>query len=97
MRVPLQTPVTCELGARRVHGVSWNLSQGGIQIEASSLQQGETVHLSFRLPASDTEIEAVGVVVWAREERQGIQFTDVNARSQEFIRDFIVEVEKPDL
>ena len=33
IRVPLQTDVTCEVGSRTVRGVTWNLSQGGMQVE----------------------------------------------------------------
>src|SRR5713226_7036582 len=32
-RVPLQTAVICSAGSRTMQGVSWNLSQGGIQVE----------------------------------------------------------------
>lgn len=97
IRVPLQTEVTCQQGSRTMNGVSWNLSQGGIQVEAGGLQTGESVRISFRLPASDVEIDAIGIVVWARENRQGIQFTKVSANKQQSIRQFIAEVEKRDL
>src|SRR6202043_3504866 len=33
-RVPIQTDVSCEVGSRIARGVTWNLSQGGIQVEA---------------------------------------------------------------
>src|SRR5215471_3457883 len=46
MRVPLHTEVDCDVGSRRVHGVTWNLSQGGIQIEVGNLHSGETAGLS---------------------------------------------------
>src|ERR1700739_873769 len=39
-RVSIQTEVTCEVGSRIVRGVTWNLSQGGMQVEASDLQPG---------------------------------------------------------
>jgi DNA-binding response OmpR family regulator len=93
-RVPLRTEVTCEVGPRSVHGMSWNLSQGGIQVEADNLRAGDAVRLSFRLPVSDITIEAVGVVAWAGEKRQGIQFTNVNAHNQQSIRDFVAAVEE---
>src|ERR1700693_4306859 len=47
-RVPLQTAVTCTVGSRTIRGVAWNLSEGGMQLEASNLQSKDTVRLSFR-------------------------------------------------
>ena len=93
-RVPLQTDVTCEVGSRAVRGVTWNLSQGGIQVEAGGLQVGDAVQLSFRLPVSRIEISAAGTVVWAHDTRQGILFTTVSEQNQQSIRSFISEVEK---
>jgi CheY-like chemotaxis protein len=93
-RVPLQADVTCTVGSRTMSGVSWNLSQGGIQVETGNLRVGETVRLSFRLPVSDKAIDVAGVVVWSKENRQGIQFTNVSARDQESIREFVDAVEK---
>lgn len=93
IRVPLQTEVICVVGSRTIRGVTWNLSQGGMQIEASELQPKDTVRVSFGLPASRVSIEAVGTVAWADEKRQGIQFTNVNAKSQQSIRKYIAEVE----
>jgi len=94
IRVPVQADVTCTVGARTLSGVSWNLSQGGMQIEASGLQPRQTVQLSFRLPVSNTLVDVVGAVVWASEERQGIQFTDVSAPTHQLIREFIAAAEK---
>jgi len=93
-RVPIQTDVTCEVGSRIVRGVTWNLSQGGVQVEAGDLRPGAAVRLSFRLPVSGIAINADGTVVWADDRRQGIQFTKVSTQNQQSIRDFIVTVEK---
>jgi CheY-like chemotaxis protein len=93
-RVPLQADVSCTVGSRTMTGISWNLSRGGMQVEAGNLRPGESVRLSFRLPVSDTAIEVNGAVVWAKESRQGIQFTAVSARDQELIRDYVEAVEK---
>jgi CheY-like chemotaxis protein len=92
MRVPLQTEVTCEVGSRTVRGMTWNLSQGGVQVEAPNLKSGDAVRISFRLPVSEVAIEAAGTVAWASENRQGIRFTNVNAKYQEAIRAFVEEV-----
>jgi hypothetical protein len=39
-------------------------------------------------------MEAVGEVVWAKENRQGIQFTNVSPQDEQLIRKFFAEVEK---
>ena len=93
-RVPLQTEVTCEVGSRTVRGMTWNLSQGGMQVEADGLQPGEAVRLSFRLPVSHIDINATGAVVWVKDTRQGIRFTKVSEQNQQSIRDYMAEVEK---
>lgn len=95
-RVPLQTDVTCTVGSRTMNGVSWNLSQGGVQVDIGGLQAKDAVRLSFRLPISGVAIEAAGTVVWGDQKRQGIQFTNVSAKHQESIRQFISEVDEID-
>jgi CheY-like chemotaxis protein len=94
VRVPLQSDVTCTVGSRTARGVSWNLSQGGMQVEVADLKPNDTVRLSFQLPVSGIVIDAAGIVVWANATRQGIQFTNVSAQSQQSIRKFITTVEK---
>ena len=94
IRVPLQTEVTCTVGSRTIRGISWNLSQGGMQVEASDLHVKETVRLTFRLPVSGTSIDVMGTVAWAGENRQGIQFTTLSPPTQQSIRKYIDVVEK---
>jgi CheY-like chemotaxis protein len=94
IRVPLQTEVICTVGSRTIRGVTWNLSQGGMQVKAAGLRVKDTVRVSLRLPVSGVSIEAVGTVVWANETRQGIQVTNVTAPNQQAIRKYIAEVEK---
>jgi CheY-like chemotaxis protein len=93
-RVPLQTEVICTVGSRTIRGMTWNLSQGGMQVEASDLQSKDTVRLSFRLPVSGVSIDVIGTVAWVGEKRQGIQFTTLSTTAQESIRKYIAEVEK---
>jgi len=95
-RVPLQTSVTCTQESRVLRGQTWNLSQGGMQVDAGSLVPGETVRVSFQIPNSPDIIEAVGTVVWAKTERQGIQFTNLNSPQREQICDFIAQMDKSD-
>lgn len=95
MRVPIRADVACTVGSRAIRGVSWNLSQGGMQVEVGGdLRPNDAVRLSFQLPLSAVPIDVAGVVVWANEQRQGIQFTDVGPQSQQAIRQFIADVEK---
>jgi hypothetical protein len=37
-RVPLQTKVICTAASRTIRGVIWNLSQGGMQVDAGELR-----------------------------------------------------------
>jgi CheY-like chemotaxis protein len=94
IRVPLQTEVTCTVGSRTIRGMTWNLSHGGMQVEVGDLQPKDTVRLSFRLPVSGVSLEAAGTVVWTKETRQGIQFTNVSRQNEESIRKFIAEVDR---
>ena len=96
-RVPLRTEVTCISDSATIKGMSWNLSQGGIQIDtASNLKVGNIVRISFRLPISGEQIDGMGVVAWVSENRQGIQFTRISPQNTDALKAFIAEVEKPD-
>jgi DNA-binding response OmpR family regulator len=93
-RVPLQTEVICTVGSRTIRGIAWNLSEGGMQLEASDLQSKNKVRLFFRLPVSGISVDVIGTVAWVGEKRQGIQFTTLSAEAQQSIRKYIAEVEK---
>jgi CheY-like chemotaxis protein len=93
-RAPIQTDVTCTVGSQTIRGITWNLSQGGMQVEASGLKPKDLVEVSFQLPVSGIPLDAVGVVVWVKESRQGIQFTNVSPQNERAIRDFIAEVQE---
>ena len=93
-RVPIQTDVTCMVGSRTIRGLTWNLSLGGMQVEAGGLQPKDTVRVSFQSPVSGVLLDAVGTVVWVKETRQGIQFTNVNSQIERSMREFISEVEE---
>lgn len=94
-RVPLQTEVTCTVGTKVGKGRTWNLSQGGMQVEAGHLASGDKVRVSFRLPGLGITIDAQGTVVWGKADRQGIQFAKLSKEAHEAIRQFISQVEKP--
>jgi len=65
---------------------------GGMQVEVSVLKPKDSVRVSFQLLPSGALIDADGIVVWANETWQGIQFTKVNEQSQQSIRQFMTEV-----
>ena len=72
-----------------MRGVTWNLGEGGMQVEVSGLKPKDAVRLSFRLPASGLAVDAGGVVIWGEEKRHGIQFTHIGAQSQQSIHQYI--------
>jgi len=88
-RVSLNSEVTCIVGNRTLHGVTWNISQGGIQLEVFGLQKGDQLKMSFLLPNPATIIQCEGVIVWQQEERQGAYFTSMSLEAQDGIRDFV--------
>lgn len=96
IRVPLQTDVECTVNSRQITGVTWNLSQGGIQVDAESLKPGDVTRLRFRLPTTGILIDATGIVVWTGEKRQGVRFEHLSQQNDAAIRDFIAEVESGD-
>jgi CheY-like chemotaxis protein len=93
-RIPIQVEVTCTVGSRTARGMTWNLSQGGMQVEIGGLRPKDSVRLSFRLPVSGEAIDVTGTVMWGGETRQGIQFTNVGTQGQQSIRKFVSELEE---
>ncbi|MFZ0286389.1 MAG: response regulator [Terriglobales bacterium] len=89
-RVPMETEVRCRVGSETLSGVTWNLSQGGMQLEVAGLEPGQIVQVSFSLPDPALTVEATGVVVWAKNDRQGIHFVEMSVLHQQIVRDFIV-------
>jgi len=88
-RAPLNTGITCTVATRTMRGLTWNISQGGIQLEVAGLQQGDTIAMSFILPDPATLIKAEGVIIWVQEERQGVYFTGLSIDAQERIGNFV--------
>jgi DNA-binding response OmpR family regulator len=96
VRVPLKTDVVCTVDSRQLRGFTWNLSQGGISIDVGQLKAGQSVRLSFRLPASGILIDATANVVWIGENRQGLKFEHLSQKNEQSIRDFISQIEAQD-
>ena len=93
IRVPLQTDLTCVTGARTVQGRSWNLSQGGMQLEVRDLKIGDSVRITFQFPGSGKNFDASGTVAWSKDDRQGVQFTKMSAEVQSHVSAFIAQNE----
>jgi CheY-like chemotaxis protein len=93
VRAPLSIDVSCTVGSKTLKGVSWNISQGGMQVEVGGLQEKDAVQVSLQIPNSSVTLDLVGVVVWANAMRQGIQFTSESAQAQRSIRQFIADNE----
>ncbi len=90
VRVPLKTEVVCQIQGQTTKGTSWNISQGGILFEAARLRPGDQVRLSFRLPANNVTVNAVGVVARVDErQRVGVQFVQVDDAGRNAIRELV--------
>ena len=90
VRVPLNTDVTCTLAGKELNGLTWNISQGGIQLEVAGLNLGDTVQMSFILPRPASVVKAQGLVVWELDNRQGLYFTEMSIQCQEMVRAYLL-------
>lgn len=88
-RVAMRAQVTCIVDSETSRGVSWNLSEAGIQVEVSQLKPKGQIQLSFRLPVSGVAVDAVGTLVWQHNRRHGIRFTHVGAQSRRSILQYV--------
>ncbi|HKF07094.1 MAG TPA: PilZ domain-containing protein [Candidatus Sulfotelmatobacter sp.] len=93
-RVAMHAQVICIVDSETSRGVSWNLSQAGIQVEVSNLKPKEAIQLSFRLPVSGVAVDAVGSIVWQHNRRHGIRFTHVGPQSRLSILQYVREHKK---
>jgi DNA-binding transcriptional MocR family regulator len=90
-RVAMRAQVTCIVNSETSRGVSWNLSQAGMQVEVTTLKPKEAIQLSFRLPVSGVAVDAIGSLVWQHNRRHGIRFTRVGPQSRLSILQYIRE------
>jgi DNA-binding response OmpR family regulator len=88
-RVPLNTDVTCTVAGKTLNGQTWNISQGGIQLEVVGLKLGDTLRMSFILPRPGAVVRAQGLVVWAQDGRPGLYFAEMSVECQEMVRAYI--------
>jgi hypothetical protein len=63
-----------------------------MQVEVGGLRPKDAVRFSFQLPISALTVDAAGMVAWANEQRQGIQFSNVSAQTQQSLPQFIADV-----
>jgi DNA-binding response OmpR family regulator len=93
LRVPIQAELTCIVNGKNLRGRTWNLSQGGMQVEVDGLRTDESARFSFELPHSRFLIDALGTVVWVKNDRQGIRFTKVASKIQREIDMFVEDID----
>jgi c-di-GMP-binding flagellar brake protein YcgR len=93
LRVPLQTELTCIVNEKTLRGRTWNVSQGGMQVEVDGLRADEAARISFELPHSRSLIDVLGSVVWVKNDRQGIRFTTVAPKVQHEIDKFVQDID----
>jgi len=94
LRVPFETEVSFRRGDKTVRGVSKNLSQGGMQVETSELFLGETVQLLFKISSLGAVVEAIGSVLWSKDNLRGISFLKISEEHHEVLRKFVTDSEK---
>ncbi len=90
-RVAVQTKVECQVGSRKIAGMSFNLSQSGLLFQGDgSLELGNVAQLLFHLPGQKLPLKMQGLVVRADEkQRVGVRFSEISAEDRQRIRDFI--------
>jgi len=93
VRVPLQTAVICTLNGKTLQGQTWNLSQGGMQVQVESLTTDEPARFCFQLPGAHKQIDVWGVVVWGKNDRQGVRFINLTSKIQDQIRNFVESID----
>lgn len=90
-RVRLGIPITCRFNGGLAAAFMLNIASGGVGVRtAIPLAAGTRVHVRFRLPDSERDIEAGTRVAW-RDARLGLglQFEEVDAADQAAIDAFV--------
>jgi uncharacterized protein (TIGR02266 family) len=91
LRVALGVQVSCRIGQTIVGAVTLDVGKSGLAIRTMTPQPaGTLVHIRFRLPGTEHEIDASGRVAWSdRKVGMGIQFEQISAADQAAIDGFI--------
>ncbi len=90
-RVSVALPLACRAGATVAAAVTLNLSKGGLAIRTMTpLDPTAKIHVRFRLPGADRDIETDSRVAWSDQRLgMGLQFERVDARDQAAIDDYV--------
>ncbi len=96
VRLPLRTVVGCRTGDQQFTSATFNISEGGILLEASGgLLIGQEVELRFSLPSLPGMLNPKGKVV-RREasDRTAVQFLELSAEERKAIQAYIAGLVK---
>jgi uncharacterized protein (TIGR02266 family) len=90
-RVAVQLPVSYRTGATIAGAMTLDLSKGGLGIRTMSpLPKDTSIHVKFRLPGADADVQASGRVSWIdRRVGMGVQFDEVSSNDQRALDAFI--------
>ncbi len=90
-RVKLDLPVAYRYGDTIATAPTLNLSQGGLGVRTMSPPAvGTKVHVRFRLPGSEQDIEADSRVAWSDHRAgMGLQFESVGTTDQSAVDEFV--------
>lgn len=90
-RVVVGISVSYRVGNTISAALTLNVSRGGLAIRTTNpLDKGTHVRVRFRLPSTARDVEAEAMVAWTdRRFGMGLQFTRIDATSQQSIEDFV--------
>lgn len=90
-RVTLDIPVTFRFAETIATAPTLNLSKGGLGVRTMTpLKTGTKVHVRFRLPGSQRDLNAVSRVAWTDHRTgMGLQFDEVGMVDQSAIDEFV--------
>ena len=90
-RVALDIPVACRFDGTIAAARTLDLGKGGLGVWTTNpLPPGTTVHVQFRLPATERAVEARSRVVWNDRHRgMGLRFEQVDSADQAAVDEFV--------
>ena len=90
-RVTLDLPVTFRFADTIATAPTLNLSKGGLGVRTMTpLETGTKVHVRFRLPGSQCDLEAESRVAWSDHRAgMGLQFEEVGMADQSAVDEFV--------
>ena len=90
-RVTLDLPVAFRFADTIATAPTLNLSKGGLGVRTMTpLEAGTKVHVRFRLPGSQRDVDAVSRVAWSDHRAgMGLQFEEVGMADQSAVDEFV--------